>query len=465
MGAKGSKRDRSDSRINPDEVYKAAAASVKGDGSGWEGAWASLEGLGDYPSEDRARVVQRLPAPGGAVTYGAVIDGHSGQKCAIFLKARLHHLVVASEAWSRQDFAGALREGLAAADAEFLATGQPSGACVAVALTRGAKLWVAHAGDCRAVLCRGGAAAPLTEDHSVDNPNEVSRIGRARLIVDGRLFGIIAVTRSIGDKELKEMGEGRALIATPEVREVDLRLLPPGSEEDDVDADGRGGHDEFLILACDGIWDVLSNTEAVRVVRPYVSAVRAQVARKQRRKTAKKAAKKAKLQRQASGDSMPRSMSSRLARTVSQRTHSGGPLVACRRLVERARQKRSGDDCTAVVIPLPMPADWEPEPDADVMPGGEVGAELATDDTSAAAATPDAGSGGAATVGAAGGAGGDVAQPSEPSVAETGAGAAGAGVANGSSVVAEVVDPATGAESSSRPVDAAGIVLDVDDTT
>lgn len=60
-----------------------------------------------------------------------------------------------------------------------------------------------------------------------------------------RVGGVLAVSRAFGDKPLK-----RYVIATPDVREETL-----------------GPDDEFIILASDGLWDVVSNQDAVNLVR------------------------------------------------------------------------------------------------------------------------------------------------------------------------------------------------------
>lgn len=134
--------------------------------------------------------------------------------------------------------------------------GADAGAAALVALLRRGVLTVANAGDCRAVLCRaGGAAYPLSSDHKPDCPAEAARIAAAgAYVADGRVNGTLALSRALGDFYLKTAthlpAEQQAITAAPELRAVTL---------------GRG--DEFLLLACDGIWDVLSSQQAVDFVR------------------------------------------------------------------------------------------------------------------------------------------------------------------------------------------------------
>jgi serine/threonine protein phosphatase PrpC len=132
----------------------------------------------------------------------------------------------------------------------------PAAGCTAVcALVAGNQLVVANAGDSRCVLSRAGKAVALTEDHKPTNDEEFSRIMKAGgFVADGRVNGSLNLSRALGDLEYKQVSslppEEQMVTANPEIRS--LRLT------DD---------DEFLILACDGIWDVLTNDDAVAFVR------------------------------------------------------------------------------------------------------------------------------------------------------------------------------------------------------
>jgi protein phosphatase 1G len=129
--------------------------------------------------------------------------------------------------------------------------------CTAIcAAIKGKKLVVANAGDSRGVLCRkNGAVVPLSEDHKPNNLTEHDRISKAGgWVFDGRVNGQLALSRAIGDfdfkKNKKMSAEDQAVTCDPDVMVIDL-------EEGD----------EFMILACDGIWDVVTNEEAVSFIR------------------------------------------------------------------------------------------------------------------------------------------------------------------------------------------------------
>ncbi|KYG44605.1 hypothetical protein M433DRAFT_69034 [Acidomyces richmondensis BFW] len=108
-------------------------------------------------------------------------------------------------------------------------------------------LYTANVGDARIVLCRNGKALRLSYDHKGSDENEGKRIaGAGGLILNNRVNGVLAVTRALGDAYMKDLVTGHPY-TTETVIQPDI--------------------DEFLILACDGLWDVCSDQEAVDLIR------------------------------------------------------------------------------------------------------------------------------------------------------------------------------------------------------
>ncbi|KAG4109961.1 hypothetical protein ERO13_D13G019700v2 [Gossypium hirsutum] len=128
------------------------------------------------------------------------------------------------------------------------------GSTAVVALITPDKIIVANCGDSRAVLCRNGAAFPLSDDHKPDRPDELLRIEEAGgkvIYWDGpRVLGVLAMSRAIGDNYLKPF-----VIPKPEVTITERR-----------------SEDECLILGSDGLWDVVTNDMACKVVRMCLCA-------------------------------------------------------------------------------------------------------------------------------------------------------------------------------------------------
>jgi len=131
--------------------------------------------------------------------------------------------------------------------------------CTAVSvLIHNDKVTVANTGDSRCVMSRRGEAVPLTLDHKPIIYEEAQRIIRAGGFVrDNRVNGALNVSRTLGDLDFKRNGElphtEQMVVATPDITDLELR---------------EG--DEFLIIACDGIWDVMSNQEAVDFARKRI---------------------------------------------------------------------------------------------------------------------------------------------------------------------------------------------------
>jgi len=128
--------------------------------------------------------------------------------------------------------------------------------CTAVcALVKSGRLYVANAGDSRCILSRAGRAVEMTTDHKPELPEEARRIMEAGgFVSNGRVNGNLNLTRAIGDQDYKRD-----------------RSLPPSKQiitcVPDVTEEQLAEDDEFIVLACDGIWDCMSNQQVVNFIR------------------------------------------------------------------------------------------------------------------------------------------------------------------------------------------------------
>lgn len=133
-----------------------------------------------------------------------------------------------------------------------------AGCTAVVAVKKNNELFVANAGDSRGVLCRSGKAVALSEDHK-----PASEVERTRIIAAGgflseiggvcRVNGNLNLSRAIGDLKYKGNSDlppkDQIITAEPDI--LKFTLVP---------------EDRFFVLACDGIWDVMSNQECVDFV-------------------------------------------------------------------------------------------------------------------------------------------------------------------------------------------------------
>ncbi|KAJ9167644.1 hypothetical protein P3X46_019261 [Hevea brasiliensis] len=242
-----------------------------------------------------------LPDLDASTSFFGVYDGHGGKVVAKFCAKFLHQQVLRSEAYSAGDIGTSVQkaffrmdemmrgqrgwrelavlgdkinkftgmiEGLIWSPRGSDSNDQPdnwafeegphsdfsgptSGSTACVAIIRNHQLVVANAGDSRCVISRKGQAYNLSRDHKPDLEAEKDRILKAGgFIHAGRVNGSLNLARAIGDMEFKQNKflppEKQIVTANPDINTVELC--------DD---------DEFIVLACDGIWDCLSSQQLV----------------------------------------------------------------------------------------------------------------------------------------------------------------------------------------------------------
>lgn len=135
-----------------------------------------------------------------------------------------------------------------------------SGSTCVVVLITPSHIMCANAGDSRAVLRRAGKALPLSFDHKPSNLPEHERIVTAGGFVKAkRVDGDLAVSRGLGDFSFKALPDlphhKQKVIFEPDV------IVYPRDES----------NDEFIVLACDGIWDVASNGECSDMIQAILN--------------------------------------------------------------------------------------------------------------------------------------------------------------------------------------------------
>lgn len=194
-----------------------------------------------------------------SVSFYGVFDGHGGKEASDFVRDNLPRIIVA-DADFPLELEKVVTRSFMETDAAFarsyaLESTLSSGTTALAALIFGRSLLVANAGNSRAVLSRNGRALDMSNDHTpIYNKERIRVESLGGFVEDGYLNGQLAVTRAIGNwdmKGLKEMGDH----ISPLTAEPELKLITLTKE------------DEFLILGSDGIWDAISSQNAVDFVR------------------------------------------------------------------------------------------------------------------------------------------------------------------------------------------------------
>lgn len=152
----------------------------------------------------------------------AVFDGHGGAEVAKFCKAHILEELRFDPDFTKKNYEAALRNVLLKIDKMLLTVEgkrelkkyalpnqgpgmQCQAGCTAnVILMTETHIYCANAGDARGVLCEKGKAIDLSKDHKPDLPSERSRVVAAgHYVAEGRVDGVIAISRAIGDWEYK----------------------------------------------------------------------------------------------------------------------------------------------------------------------------------------------------------------------------------------------------------------------
>ena len=203
----------------------------------------------------------------------AVFDGHGGKDISAFAAKTFSQELRTNSHYSVGNFSEALKGTFLRID-QLLRTPQVkselartstdsndgdyiiknSGCTAVVSLVTGDTIYVANAGDSRCVLGVNGKAVQMSFDHKPDLPTELQRITRAGgAVVEGRVLGNLNLSRSLGDLTYKENHD-----------------LPPEYQMITADPDLRSAtltpETDFMVLACDGVWDVLTCEQCVTFI-------------------------------------------------------------------------------------------------------------------------------------------------------------------------------------------------------
>ncbi|CAK1588163.1 unnamed protein product [Parnassius mnemosyne] len=161
-----------------------------------------------------------------------------------------------------------------------------SGAVVCVSYIDGPHLYVANIGDCNAVLGtktdeNEWIAKKITKEHNSENYDELKRIWnehpdseRKTVIRRDRLLGELAPLRSMGDYRYKWSTDILSKVAVPLIGEkaipANYHTPPYLTAKPDIYYHRLTPKDKFLIIASDGIWDMLTPVQAVKLVGEHM---------------------------------------------------------------------------------------------------------------------------------------------------------------------------------------------------
>jgi serine/threonine protein phosphatase PrpC len=235
------------------------SAKIRGDSVRFEIAYADTRGK--RPTMEDQVVIFGSFRGNPSEDYVAIFDGHGGEEAAIFSANTLHKVLATelSNSTTLLDVKECLKNAFLKTHQQMKETSSKiqGGTTALVALVLENEAYLANAGDSRAVYSLDGKAVRWSVDHKPNVPSEVKRIeslGGQVTRHEDKLHGSevfrvnaqLAVSRSLGD-----FGMQPYVTAEPDIFgpiPLDPQRIP------------------FLILACDGLWDIIDDTEAINIV-------------------------------------------------------------------------------------------------------------------------------------------------------------------------------------------------------
>ncbi|KAK3248020.1 hypothetical protein CYMTET_35854 [Cymbomonas tetramitiformis] len=243
------------SKVEAFEIFiRAGVHASQGSRTYMEDAVTVEEDISSFLRREQAEVV-------GSCSYFGVYDGHGGTESAEFVRDRLLPNIISQESFP-EAIGKSMHDAFLQTDAQLRDTegvksdNDFSGTTAIAIFLSESTLHIANCGDSRVVMSSRGKAIALSSDHKPTMPEETSRIKAARgFIEDGYLNGQLGTGRALGNwyMDLKD--------DSPDGTPGPLTARPDTSSRDVCEGD------EFLLIACDGLWDVFSNQNAVEYAR------------------------------------------------------------------------------------------------------------------------------------------------------------------------------------------------------
>lgn len=219
--------------------------------------------------EDAHSTVIGLPGVLSEWSFFAVFDGHAGSKVAGYCAENLLDEIISKLDLGEMENSESpvtpsvetVKQGICDG---FLSIDQKmkdkfidekSGTTVVGVIVSPTHLFFINCGDSRAIFVRNNNVEFHTDDHKPSKPGEKDRIHRAGgTVMISRVNGSLAVSRALGDYEYK----------TAAGKCATEQLVSP---EPEVTVFERSPKDEFIVLACDGVWDVMSNEATFKFIQ------------------------------------------------------------------------------------------------------------------------------------------------------------------------------------------------------
>ncbi len=184
------------------------------------------------------------------ISYFSIFDGHSGEEVAKYCQLHLHEMILKILQSNNFNIEKSLNISFQKIDEEISKKNYPndSGTTVTILLiyenNKNEKFYAcANVGDSKCYLIKKNSILKISKDHKCDDKDEVERIKKnGGLVFNKRVFGSLMLTRSIGDREMKNYG---------------VSSIPS------ININQINNDDLFFVIASDGVWDVINEDDLI----------------------------------------------------------------------------------------------------------------------------------------------------------------------------------------------------------
>jgi serine/threonine protein phosphatase PrpC len=190
--------------------------------------------------EDACSTWGNFAGPG--TQYFGLFDGHGGKEAAWFCAENLHRMI-AQRYVPGESLTSGIRDAIYDIHHQVISRWAFAGTTAAIVVIADGQIYTANVGDARIVLIDKGRAKRLSVDHRATVASEKRAvISRGGQIFQGRVNGILMLSRAIGDAEVANVITCEPFMTVTPFRD-----------------------DYKLILACDGVWDVMTDQQAADI--------------------------------------------------------------------------------------------------------------------------------------------------------------------------------------------------------
>ena len=201
--------------------------------------------------EDATAIIGEFAGSG--TQYFGVFDGHGGPEVALYCANNIHR-VIAQMLKENGNVEEVITNAFAEVNKKVSPQYRSTGCTAAIVIVmQNDVCYAANCGDSRIVLIENGKATRISVDDKATDPEEKKLvIGRGGHVFQNRVEGMLAVTRAIGDGALAP-----SISCEPHIKKFKRK-------------DGTR-----LIIACDGVWDVMQDQEAADLIKEKANAAEA----------------------------------------------------------------------------------------------------------------------------------------------------------------------------------------------